>query len=93
MILRNFSENIEIRNVSQSRTFFHHSSNLHTSFLRPFKRKHGKTTIRSRHTPPSVYFELMIHSKTRVKGVIKKMATLGLSITYNCVREIQEQVT
>ena len=27
-----------------------------------------------------------------MKGVIEKMATLGLSITHNCVREIQEQV-
>ena len=34
----------------------------------------------------------MIHSKTRMKGVMKKLETLGLSITYNCVSEIQEQV-
>ena len=34
----------------------------------------------------------MIHSKTRMKGVIEKLATLGLSISYNCVSEIQEQV-
>ena len=27
-----------------------------------------------------------------MKGVIEKMATLGLSITHKCVREIQEQV-
>ena len=32
----------------------------------------------------------MIHSKTRVQGVIVKLAILGLSITYNCVNEIQE---
>ena len=34
----------------------------------------------------------MIHCKTSVKGVIERLATLGLSITYNRVSEIQEQV-
>ena len=34
----------------------------------------------------------MIHSKTRMKGVIEKLATLGLSVTYNRVSEIQGQV-
>ena len=34
----------------------------------------------------------MIHSKTRMKGAIEKLATLGLSVTYNRVSEIQGQV-
>ena len=34
----------------------------------------------------------MIHSKTRMKGVIEKLATLGLSITYSRASKIQEQV-
>ena len=35
----------------------------------------------------------MIHSQTRMIGVIEKVATLGLCITYNRrVSEIQEQV-
>ena len=34
----------------------------------------------------------MIHSKTRMKGVIEKLATLDLSIAYNRVSEIQKQV-
>ena len=38
-----------------------------------------------------VYLGLMIHSITRVKGIIEKLAILGLSITYNHVSEIQEQ--
>ena len=32
----------------------------------------------------------MIHSKTRVKGVMVKLAILGVSINHNCVNEIQE---
>ena len=35
----------------------------------------------------------MIYSKTRMKKEIEKLATLRLSITYNRVSEIQEQVT
>ena len=34
----------------------------------------------------------MVHSKTRMNGVIENLATLGLSITYNRVSKIQEQV-
>ena len=45
----------------------------------------------SQETPLPVYSGLMIHSKTRMKGEIEKLATLGLSITYNCVSEIQQQ--
>ena len=61
------------------------------------KHKHRETTIRPLHTlsqetPLPVYLGLMIHSKTRVKGLIEKLATLGLSITHNRVSEIQEQV-
>ena len=61
------------------------------------KRKCRETAIRSRHTLPletplPVYLGLMIHSKTRMKGVIEKLATLGLSITYNRVSKIQDQV-
>ena len=54
------------------------------------KRNSREATICPRHTPLSVYLGLMIHSKTRVKGVIIKLEILGLSITYNCVSEIQE---
>ena len=43
-------------------------------------------------TPLPVYLGLMIHSKTRMKGVIEKLATLDLSIAYNRVSEIQQQV-
>ena len=61
------------------------------------KRKRRKRTIRprqtlSQETPLPVYLELMIHSKTRIKGVIEKLAALGLSITYNRVSETQEEV-
>ena len=61
------------------------------------KSKRSEPTIRPRHTlseetPLPVYLGLMIHSKSRMKGVIKKLATLGLSISYNRVSEIQEQV-
>ena len=58
------------------------------------KPKRRETTIRprlSQETPLPVYLGLMIHSKTRMKGEIEKLATLGLSITYNCVSEIQQQ--
>ena len=34
----------------------------------------------------------MIHSKTRMKGVIEKLAALGLSFNYNRVSETQEEV-
>ena len=61
------------------------------------KRKCRETTIRPRHTlsqetPLPVYLGFMIHFKTRMKGVIEKLATMCLSITYNRVSEIQEQV-
>ena len=57
--------------------------------------KRRETSIRPRHTwsqetPPTVYLGLMIHSKTRMKDVIKKLATPGLSIIYNRVTEIQD---
>ena len=59
--------------------------------------KRRETTIRPRHTLSQkaqlpVYLGLMIHSKTRMKKEIEKLATLCLSITYNRVSEIQEQV-
>ena len=59
------------------------------------KHKRRETTIRPRHTlsqemPLPVYLELMIHSKTRVKGVIKKLATLGLSVTQEIKQEIEQ---
>ena len=48
------------------------------------------------HFPPKktlpVYLGLMIHFKTGMKDVIEKSATLGLSITFNHVSEIQDQV-
>ena len=61
------------------------------------KRKHRERTIRPRQTlsqeiPLLVYLELMIHSKTRMKGVIEKLAALGLSFNYNRVNETQEEV-
>ena len=61
------------------------------------KHKRRETTIRPLHTlsqetPFPVYLGLMIHFKTRMKGVIEKLATLRLSITYNRVSEIQEQL-
>ena len=61
------------------------------------KRKRRETTIcpchkLSQKTPLPVYLGLMIHSKTRMKGVIEKLATLDLSIAYNRVSEIQQQV-
>ena len=34
----------------------------------------------------------MIHSKIRMKDVIKNLATPGLSITYNRLTNLQEQV-
>ena len=34
----------------------------------------------------------MVHSKTRMKNIIEKLAKLGLSITYNRVSEMQELV-
>ena len=34
----------------------------------------------------------MIHSKIRMKDVIKNLATPGLSITYNRLTDLQEQV-
>ena len=50
------------------------------------KRKRRETRICPRHTlsqktPLPVYLGLMIHSTTRVKGIIEKLAMLGLSIT------------
>ena len=61
------------------------------------KHKRREATVHPHHTlsqetPLPVYFGLMIHSKTRMKCVIKKLATLGVSITYSRVSEIQEQV-
>ena len=61
------------------------------------KRKRRETTIcpchtLSQKTPLPVYLGLMIHSKTRMKGVIEKLATLDLNIAYNRVSEIQQQV-
>ena len=61
------------------------------------KRKPRETTIRPRHTlsqetPLPVYLGLKIHSKTRIKGLIEKLAALALSISYNRVSEIQEQL-
>ena len=61
------------------------------------KPKRRETTIRPRHalsqeTALPLYLGLMIHSKTRMKGVIEKLAILGLSITYNGLSKIQEQV-
>ena len=58
------------------------------------KRKRRETTIRprlSQEAPLPVYLGLMIHSKTRMKGEIEILATLGLNITNNHVSEIQEQ--
>ena len=56
-----------------------------------------ETKIRRRHTlsretPLLVYLGLMVHSKTRMKIIIEKLAKLGLSITYNRISEIQEFV-
>ena len=61
------------------------------------KRKPRETTICPRHTlyqetPLPVYLGTMIHSKTRIKDVIKKLGTLGLGITYKSISKIQEQV-
>ena len=56
-----------------------------------------ETKIRRRHTlsretPLLVYLGLMVHSKTRMKIVIEKLAKLGLSITYNRISKIKELV-
>ena len=61
------------------------------------KRKPRETAICPRHTlyqetPLPVYLGTMIHSKTRMKDVIKKLRTLGLDITYKSISKIQEQV-
>ena len=61
------------------------------------KRKGRETAICRRHTlsretPLPVYLGLMVHSKTRMKIIIEKLAKLGLSITYNRISEIQELV-
>ena len=61
------------------------------------KRKGRETAICRRHTlsretPLLVYLGLMVHSKTRMKIIIEKLAKLGLSITYNRISEIQELV-
>ena len=61
------------------------------------KRKPRETAICSHHTlyqetPLPVYLGTMIHSKTRMKDVIKKLGTLGLGITYKSISKIQEQV-
>ena len=61
------------------------------------KRKGRETTICRRHTlsretPLLVYLGLIVHSKTRMKIIIEKLAKLGLSITYNRISEIQELV-
>ena len=61
------------------------------------KRKPRETAICPRHTlyqetPLPVYLGTMIHSKTRMKDVIKKLRTLGLGITYKSISKIQEQV-
>ena len=60
------------------------------------KRKRRETRICPRHTlsqkiPLPVYLGLMTHSITRMKGIIERLAILGLSITYNYVSEMQEQ--
>ena len=34
----------------------------------------------------------MVHSKTRMKNIVEKLAKLSLSITYNCLSEMQELV-
>ena len=61
------------------------------------KRNPRETTICPRHTlyletPLPVYLGTMIHSKIRMKDVIKKLGTLGLGITYKSISKIQEQV-
>ena len=60
------------------------------------KRERSETRICPRHTlsqkiPLPVYLGLMTHSITRMKGIIERLAILGLSITYNYVSEMQEQ--
>ena len=91
---------LESTNISSESYYATNQSALSLAQLIKFnsvKRKRREITIRARHTLFQetllpVYLGLMIHSKTRMKSVIKKLAALGQNIVYNHVKEMQEQV-
>ena len=62
------------------------------------KRQRPNTPAHTRHqvsheTPLTVYVGLMLHSATRKKSLVDKMNSLGLSVSYSRVQEIEATVT
>lgn len=47
---------------------------------------------KSRETPLAIYTGLMLHAKTRQRGVIEKLSSRGLCISYDRVQEIGKQL-
>lgn len=66
---------------------------LYNSTFRQASKQSAKIThMRSRETPLPVFVGMLIHAKTRKKGLINKLFELGLSIPYNRVIELSEQL-
>ena len=62
------------------------------TFRRPDRQVNLNYHSTSREPPLPVYFGLLVHAKTRKKGLVETLSKLGLSITYDRVLEISATV-
>ena len=66
---------------------------LHYNIKRKSATTMTATKRKVNESPLPLYIGLMIHSKTRKKGLIDELSTLGLSVPYKRVVEIQTNIT
>lgn len=78
------AENQAVLSISQLIRF--------NSIVRRRKNSSAVYHSRERETPLPTYIGLLLHAETRKRGLIDKMSSLGLSISYNRVLEISTEM-
>ena len=92
MVLRGTNTQTDVNNSSTKQSDLTISQLImYNSYIRQRKDRKSITAYHSkvREMPVAVYFGLLLHSQTRQKNLIDKLYSLGLSVTYEGVLEIE----